>query len=1027
MVARNKPPTLTVTRNKMKFIMIEGAYQMIKTEYNDGLTAAKIPMISYARATAIKGNPRQILLALFSAGLAGCSTSSTNTEGTAVKGLLENAVVFIDADGDGEWTSGVDSAKVRTDSEGVFTIPDSSELNGDIIVMTDDTTVDKSSGQILSGITLSATSGSSVVTVATTLTNKLMDSSTVTLSQAEAESKVKALLGLEESVDLSSFHPYSADHIGSNDALDFEKKSHQVMTVLNTLAEAESNSTLGTDVDKVGAMDNAVTAFLAVLEDQIDNSSSAVIDFTDVAIINDIIAEYDTGSALKHVTFSDSLSSIAKAIINVNQHIDSITTISADADPIFAVAHSVLVDMTQAVATANDNTLSTIDENTTTDSLTSIVKIAGAVAAEVIDSVANADAADHTVTGTAIVEGSDSSSYAFVIITNVNGDHGAFQIDADGNWTYTITDEALNALPAGTLSESFVITIEDSNSQSVSKLITVDLIGINDAPYVETAIVDQTTPGDAVFTSDFDTAFADYDDTSLTYEATLSDGSALPSWLTFGESNAFRIADSVVTWNDYDPDTQSSIVYNNSVSVNGNAMTINGSPTLNLTNLINAANDSGSYKIPSIEIDLLEVPTGSGSGTMSFRLLDGSDNVMSSSERYIQLDIAVEWVSTGASVSVTLPTQSATGHYITEASGRTEFQINNLDSDTVTVIEGDNSSSPPTLSVKLAALIDKLESVGSTSLLQEGDFNLTITTDLPMSDMNGTSITSLETSFSIADIPTTSNAFKLADANVTWTDYDPSSSSDVSYTTTASVVDNQIILNSTPVLNLANLQNAASGNDDFKVPTINIDIEEIPIGSGSSNITFKLLDGTNDYNSSDERYIELSLDVDWVADGSTASITLPAQTATGHYITEASGRTDFEIANLDSDTVTVAEGSVSSPASINVKLSAIIDKLESVGSISLLQEGSFNLTIETNLPLADMNGTEITTLSTNFAIASDPSSVTSSSTSNTHPDITETTFYGNPTEADIGSYEISVSATDLVGASITDTFTLEVM
>ena len=1000
---------------------------MRKLEYNNGLTAAKLPIISYARATAIKGNPRQILLALFSAGLAGCSTSSTNTEGTAVKGLLENAVVFIDVDGDGEWTSGVDSDKVRTDEKGLFSIPNNAQLNGDIIVTTDDTTIDKSSGEILSGIKLSAPTGSSVVTVATTLTNELMDSSAVTLSQAEAESKVKVLLGLGENVDIASFNPYSADFIGGNDALVFEKTAQQVMTVLNTLAEAESNSTLGTDVDKAGAMDNAVAAFIGVLENQTNDSSTAVIDFTDVAIINDIVAEYDSGSALKTVAFSESLGSITTAILKVTDAIDSVTTISAGADPVFAVSQSTLVDMTQAVAAANDKNLSTIDENTTNESLTSIVKIAGAITAVVTDSVADAPAADHTVTGTAEVEGTDSSSYTFKVITNVNGDHGAFQIDANGTWTYTITDEALNALPAGTLSESFVITVEHSSSQSVSKIITVDLVGINDAPYVETAIVDQTTAADAVFTSTIDTAFADYDDTSLTYGATLSNGAVLPSWLTFGESNTFRIADSVVTWNDFDPVTASSIVYNNSVSVNGNAMTINGSPTLNLTNLTNAASGTGSYQIPSIEIDLLEMPTGSGSGTMSFRLLDGSDNVMSGGERYIQLDIAVEWASTGASVSVTLPSQSATGHYINESSGRTDFQINNLDSDTVTIVEGDNSSSLPTLSVNLAALIDKLESVGSTSLLEAGDLNLTIVTDLPMSDMNGTSITSLETSFSIADIPTTTNAFKLADANVTWKDYDPSSSSDVSYTTTASVVDNQIILNSTPVLNLANLQNAASGNGDFKAPTINIDIEEIPTGSGSSNITFKLLDGTNDYRSSDERYIELSLDVDWVADGSTASITLPAQAATGHYITEASGRTDFEIANLDSDTVTVVEGSVSSPASINVKLSAIIDKLESVGSISLLEEGSFNLTIETNLPLADMNGTEVTTLSTNFAIASDPSSVTSSSTSNTHPDITETTFYGSPTEADVGSYVISVSATDLVGDSITDTFTLEVM
>ncbi len=118
----------------------------------------------------IRENATPILMALFSAGLAGCSVGPTTTSGTALKGRLENAEVFIDTDGDGTWTSGVDSDKVRTDSDGNYSIADSSELTGDIIVTTDET------------------------------------------------------------------------NMGTDAALEFEQSAHQVMTIINTLAEAESST-----------------------------------------------------------------------------------------------------------------------------------------------------------------------------------------------------------------------------------------------------------------------------------------------------------------------------------------------------------------------------------------------------------------------------------------------------------------------------------------------------------------------------------------------------------------------------------------------------------------------------------------------------------------------------------------------------------------------------------------------------------------------------------------------------------------
>ena len=86
--------------------------------------------------------------------------------GNIVKGPLSNALVFLDLDGDNVLDANEQS--VRTDADGKFTI-NSTASNYKIVALTDDSTVDTSSGAVLSGVTLSAPQGASVVTPTTTL------------------------------------------------------------------------------------------------------------------------------------------------------------------------------------------------------------------------------------------------------------------------------------------------------------------------------------------------------------------------------------------------------------------------------------------------------------------------------------------------------------------------------------------------------------------------------------------------------------------------------------------------------------------------------------------------------------------------------------------------------------------------------------------------------------------------------------------------------------------------------------------
>ena len=498
----------------------------------------------------IRENATPILMALFSAGLAGCSTGPTTTTGTALKGRLENAEVFIDTNGDGSWTSGIDSDKVRTDSSGNFSIPESSDLTGDIVVTTDKTTIDTSSGSMISGVTLSAPNGSSVVSVATTLTNELMDSSTATLTQTEAEAQVKTLLGIDPTIDVSSYDPFTEDNIGTAAALEFEQSAHQVMTIINTLAEAESSTNVGTEVTKSEAVDNAIKAFVDVIETEISNNTDTALDFTASSVIDSIVAEYDdTSSALKDASFSDSLTAIKTAITQVNTAIDTVTSLSTEHNPTFAIAQSNLVDMTQSVAENNNGSLATIDSTTNISTLLSVNGTFLGTSSEDSSDDSNTDG-DIELSGSIAVidpDTADAVTFSFsTTVTSSDGALGSLVITESGAWTYTLDDSvsSIQSLDAGDIyKESFAVTANASDSSSsVSKTIRISVTGTNDAPTVIAVIADQSIAEDSTLSFVVpDGSFADVDSgDSLTYTATLADGSELPTWLSFdGNTKTF--------------------------------------------------------------------------------------------------------------------------------------------------------------------------------------------------------------------------------------------------------------------------------------------------------------------------------------------------------------------------------------------------------------------------------------------------------------------------------------------------------
>jgi hypothetical protein len=125
---------------------------------------------------------------------------------------------------------------------------------------------------------------------------------------------------------------------------------------------------------------------------------------------------------------------------------------------------------------------------------------------------------------------SNKTGQNFSVAGNGGDDAVNFALDQQ---EYTITDSG---------NGSYTVVDAHGNSYGLSSISELRFNGalyqpgnpINQAPELATAIADQQTSQNTAFSFQFSaTAFTDPDNDALTYSATLADGSALPSWLTF--------------------------------------------------------------------------------------------------------------------------------------------------------------------------------------------------------------------------------------------------------------------------------------------------------------------------------------------------------------------------------------------------------------------------------------------------------------------------------------------------------------
>ena len=94
-------------------------------------------------------------------------------------------------------------------------------------------------------------------------------------------------------------------------------------------------------------------------------------------------------------------------------------------------------------------------------------------------------------------------------------------------------------------SYTLTVTATNPSGTSVVEKVVVKIVNVNETPILNNGLSNQSQNEDATLSFTIpDATFSDVDGDTLTYTTTLSDGSALPSWLTFNAIYSYFLWDS---------------------------------------------------------------------------------------------------------------------------------------------------------------------------------------------------------------------------------------------------------------------------------------------------------------------------------------------------------------------------------------------------------------------------------------------------------------------------------------------------
>ena len=476
--------------------------------------------------------PLGLLFLVACKGTTGTIQNPNLTSGRVEDGPLLNAIAFLDYNNNGI-LDGIEPFE-RTLSDGSYSLTPAQE-NYSIVAVTDDLTIDTVSGSVLSGVTLKAPSGSSMVTPTTTL----MEDGNLTAEQ------VVDVLGLPAGMNPLTFSAHTVG-VDPAKALAVEKANQQILTVVNSFAAAAEGSGVGA----LAAFEAAIKSLAEVItikagaNAKLDLSSSVELTAVKLKIEAKVdvlsVAEINAGGAtnIKPTKFALTMTETVKAAGFVNGKIKAITDTNLKSaatkgilstskvlkDQVNAAAKDLVDGGAGTIVFANADGLA-LDAAVTNKAPTDI-------ALDV--SVISETAASPWVVGTLSTTDVDQvvgAAFKYAIAKAVGTDHAAFSINE------TTGVLSLIAQPDFETKSEYSVTIrsQDAGGKAFSEAMTVSIEDANDAPSIANAIADQIIAEGSSLNFQFNNnAFVDVDATdTLSFMATLSDDSALPSWLTF--------------------------------------------------------------------------------------------------------------------------------------------------------------------------------------------------------------------------------------------------------------------------------------------------------------------------------------------------------------------------------------------------------------------------------------------------------------------------------------------------------------
>ena len=286
---------------------------------------------------------------------------------------------------------------------------------------------------------------------------------------------------------------------------------------------------------------------------------------------------------------------------------------------------------------------------------------------------------------------------------------------------------------------------------------------------------------------------------------------------------------------------------------------------------------------------------------------------------------------------------------------------------TVTTTDADNASGH-TYAIVESVGTDfadfTITSAGVLSLKAQPDYETKTSYSVAVSttDTGGKTFSDTLT-VSITDDTTEGGAFGISSDTVTWTDYDPTTSADITNKFMTATSGTQVAMGTGAMrMNQTNISNYIDGDAATvgKSPTLSFTLDSVPSGSGNATVTATVIEGSDATRDGTEDKITLTVKVAYV-DG---TLSMPAGTATGSFDKGDGTTVSF---TLDNPTVhaftlgTTATSTGTALPTLDVKLGNLFKAFtDGAGSADVLHAGTYSIAIETTLPLQNTADATVT-------------------------------------------------------------------